>query len=71
MNTLRHRNGRFARNPVTPEQFRERVGYYLRFPNACSMAEAQQRAGLELRLRLICDDITGEVLDWYEKGEAA
>lgn len=71
MNTLRHRNGRFARNPVTPEQFRDRVGQLISNNPGMSMSEAEQRAGLELRLRLICDDITGEVVDWYERGEAA
>ena len=71
MNTLRHRNGRFARNPVTPEQFRDRVDQLIAHNIGMSRTEASERAALELRLRLICDDITGEVLDWYEKGEAA
>lgn len=56
MNTLRHRNGRFARNPVTAEQFRERIEYHIS-KNFLSYAEAQQRAELELRVRLIGEDI--------------
>lgn len=63
---LRHRNGRFARNPVTPEQFRDRVGQIIYRNPGTSMAAAEQQAATELRLRLICDDITGEVVDFHQ-----
>jgi hypothetical protein len=65
MNTLRHRNGRFARSPVTPEQFRDRVGQHIS-RNFLSMEEATRRTELELRVRLAGDDIveTVDVRRW-------
>jgi len=61
MNTLRHRNGRFARNPVTPEQFRDRVEQHIA-RNFMTRAQAEARTELELRVRLAGDDI-GETVD--------
>lgn len=64
MNTLRHTNGRFARNPVTSAQFWDRVQTLA--GRGLSIASAEQQAADEFRLRLICDEITGEVVDWTE-----
>lgn len=65
MNTLRHRNGRFARNPVTPEQFRTRVEQIIA-RDFLSRAAATERAELELRVRLVCDGIHYDTLPTYD-----
>ena len=63
--SLRNTRGRFVRNPVTPEQFRERIGQHIS-RNFLSMEEATRRTELELRVRLAGEDIveTVDVRRW-------
>lgn len=69
---LRNHTGRFTRNPVTADQFFSRarqIAQRQRIP----LSRAEQQAADELRLRLICDGVTGEVADFVElrKGQEA
>ena len=61
---IRNRKGQFVRNPVSSEQFWDRVSTLV--SRLHSMREAEQIAADEFRLVLLMDK-DGLVCDWIER----